>query len=197
MRRSYKYLNVLGGCHAWFLTLTLMALFVCAQCRSSNLVLELRAVDSVATTDSVLVDVSFRNAGDSDVVLYCWRARGKLVQASMGGLLQFDVVRDDSVALSYSRAGIVPMYPYTTDTLVLAQGQSHVETINLTSFYSEPRAESEIIWDSPSVWGRRQWSPGKYSIRCKYEYYHKQGVVGGADLWEGSVSSDVILLTVE
>jgi hypothetical protein len=180
----------------WLATVSSAVLLVCSPCFSSDLAIELKAVDSVAATDSVVVELTFSNSADSPIVIYQFKSTGQ-VQAAMNGILHFDIVKDDSIPMAYNRLGFVPLYPHEKDTLVLKAGQSHKELINLTRYYLEPSETDSVIIDSLKHSTRRRWRPGNYAIRCTYEYDHSPTFPGGKALWQGSAQSGAVRVRVK
>ena len=180
----------LSVCLALLLTLLLVT---CSPAVSSDLQLEIQCPDTITARLEVLVTMTFTNVGDSNIVLYSFNGK---IQPAIGGILQFQIVHNDSDTLVYRRIGATPLYPHERDTATLAPDQSFREEVNLTSYYVDPNVEDQPIVDSTSFIGTRAWQPGTYRVRCRYEYKHEPSFKGGRDLWRGVATSNVIQFVV-
>jgi hypothetical protein len=155
--------------------------------------IEITGPNTVDNRDQVLVTMTLTNVGDSSIVLYSFSDR---IQPAMGGILHFDIVRDDTDTLVCRPTGVVPKYPHERDTSTLSPNQQYVETINLTSFYVSELQEDRPLWDSTYSVGTRVWQSGTYRISCRYQYEHKPSYKGGQLLWRGAAVSNEVTLII-
>jgi hypothetical protein len=172
-----------------FIVMATFFSITCIKGSSSDLEITITPVDTLLSARLVNISLAIENKSDSQIVLYSFRGE---IQPAMGGILFFDIIKDGRDTLVCSPAGPIPKYPHENDTTTLSPGEIHEEIINLTSFYRLPDADDHPQWDSTNIWGIREWHPGKYTIRCRYEYKHQESFKGGRSLWRGSAISNTI-----
>jgi hypothetical protein len=177
-----------------YLTLLVVSVLItCSPATSSDLDIQIQCEDTILDKNQVLISMTFTNIGDSDIVLYSFNDK---VQPSMGGILHFQVIHNDTDTLICSSTGAIPKYPHERDTATLAPGQIYLEEVSLTSYYVSRYVEDHRLWDTTSYRGTRVWQPGAYKVRCTYEYRHKPTYKGGQDLWQGTATSNEIHFVV-
>ena len=175
------------------LVIVLFTLGACTSSQGSDLKLKISSVDSVFESNRVLVHMTLTNVGDTNIILYSFDGK---IQRSMGGILHFNIIRNDIDTLVCHPVGAIPKYPHERDTASLAPEEVYEEAVNLTSFYVSPNVKDTSVWDSTSAMGIREWEPGIYSVQCRYQYRHQPSFKGGHELWRGSATSNIIYITI-